>query len=101
MTSLQHALRSSALALCSLGILASPSAIAETETFLRLAELHPEMLAAYRAQRWNDAKAQIRDCRGLEPKLTDLYDVYEDRIRRFEADAPKPGWDGVFRATAK
>ncbi len=76
-------------------------ALAATEAFRTLSTVHGEMLAAYRAQRWNDAKALIQDCRDREPNLSDLYDVYEDRIRRFEADAPEAGWDGVFRATAK
>ena len=76
-------------------------AVAETGEYRDLSGVHDRMLAAYRAQRWADAKALIQRCRDLEPKLGDLYDVYEDRIRRFEADAPEAGWDGVFRATAK
>lgn len=74
---------------------------AESEGFRMLEAGHGELLAAYRAQDWRTAKAWLLRCRQLAPELGDLYDVYQDRIRRFEAEAPDPAWDGVFRATAK
>ncbi len=64
---------------------------------------HELMLEAYRAQKWDMAKAKIKECRILcEPyRLDALYDVYEERIAEYEAEPPAPDWDGVFIATTK
>ena len=61
------------------------------------------MLAAYRDQNWNMAKAKVKECRILcEPYgLDGLYDLYEERIAEYEANPPSPDWDGVFVATTK
>lgn len=74
---------------------------AASETFRELEDVHGGLLTAYRAQRWSVAQDLIVACRELAPGLGELYDVYHDRIRRYEAEAPEPGWDGVYRATAK
>ena len=74
---------------------------AASEAFRKLEDAHGGLLTAYRAQRWSVAQDLIVPCRELAPGLGELYDVYHDRIRRYEAEAPEPGWDGVYRATAK
>ena len=64
---------------------------------------HELMIDAYRTQKWDKAKAKIKECRILcEPyRLDALYDLYEDRIAEYEAEPPAPDWDGVFIATTK
>jgi adenylate cyclase len=79
--------------------------IAQTEPFKVLLAEHMEMLASYRSQNWEAARAHILKCRefiknaGLE--LDGLYDLYEERIAEYEASPPGPDWDGVFVATSK
>ncbi len=71
--------------------------------FRNLRTNNEQMIAAYRAQKWDQAKAKIKECRILcEPyKLDGLYDLYEERIAEYEANPPAPDWDGVFVATTK
>ena len=61
------------------------------------------MISAYRDQKWDMAKAKLKECRILcEPYgLDGLYDLYEERIAEYEAAPPDPDWDGVFIATTK
>ena len=61
------------------------------------------MIATYRAQGWEHAKAKLRECRILcEPfGLDQLYDLYETRITEHEANPPAPDWDGVYAAINK
>ncbi len=50
------------------------------------------MIATYRAQEWNIAKARLKECRILcEPfGLNQLYGLYEARITEYEANPPRP-----------
>ncbi len=75
----------------------------QNQDFRALRGHHDQMLDAYRAQKWDKAKAKIKECRILcEPyRLDFLYDLYETRIAEYEADPPDPDWDGVFIATTK
>jgi adenylate cyclase len=59
------------------------------------------MLEAYRGQRWDEARTLITECRALDPRLDDLYAVYEARIRAMQQNPPGQGWNGVFVATSK
>lgn len=76
---------------------AGTSAIAELEA------RHTAMLAAYRAQDWEEAERLIGECRegaaGLN--LKELYDVYAARIAALRTNPPPPGWDGVYEALTK
>ncbi len=64
---------------------------------------HQEMLDAYRAQRWDEARGKAAICRtamdGFD--LGGLYDLYEERIAEYQANPPGLDWDGVFVATSK
>ncbi len=73
------------------------------ESFRALSGHHDSMLAAYRGQRWRDARAHIERCQiaGEPFGLHDLYDLYEQRVVEFEATPPQPNWDGVYVATTK
>ncbi len=67
----------------------------------RLAAAQQRMLAAYRAQRWDEAEAELDGELAAAPKLKQLREVYRQRIALFRELMPPPGWDGVFRATEK
>jgi adenylate cyclase len=75
--------------------------LAESDAFGRLRALHLAMLEAYRGQRWDEARARLGECRTLDDRLDDLYDVYLTRIEALRQDPPGPDWDGVFVATTK
>jgi adenylate cyclase len=66
-----------------------------------LTQRHAEMLARYRAQDWQGARAALADCRDKSPYLQTLYALYESRIDDYAAHPPAPDWDGVFVATSK
>ena len=69
--------------------------------FQRLAGHHATMLAAYRQQDWQTARAELSQCRALDGALGELYDLYEERLGDYEATPPGPEWDGVYVATSK
>jgi adenylate cyclase len=75
--------------------------VAASEAFDRLRARHLTMLEAYRRQRWDEALALLTECRPLDDRLDDLYDVYQARITAMKQEPPGPGWDGVFVATSK
>jgi adenylate cyclase len=75
--------------------------VAASEAFGALRARHLAMLEAYRGQRWHEAAALVDECRALDPRLDDLYDVYGMRIQTMKLDPPGPDWDGVFVATTK
>ena len=76
-------------------------AVRDSADFQRLKARHDEMIAAYRAQRWDDAGRIAADCRALNPELGELYDLYEERCAYYRENPPGPDWDGVFIATSK
>ncbi|MGH6752181.1 MAG: CHASE2 domain-containing protein, partial [Bradyrhizobium sp.] len=75
--------------------------IAQTEPFRQLTEMHGRFLAAYRAQKWGEARELIKACRTLWDGLGELYDLYARRITIFEDDPPGPDWNGVYVAHSK
>jgi adenylate cyclase len=74
---------------------------AERSSFQELSRQHQAMLAAYRNQQWQEARELMEACASLDPSLNQLYDVYRDRIGRYEQTAPGRNWDGVFIALTK
>jgi adenylate cyclase len=75
--------------------------VAASAAFGRLHARHLAMLEAYRRQGWDEASRLIAECRALDHRLDDLYDVYEARIHAMQQNPPGPGWNGVFVATSK
>jgi adenylate cyclase len=75
--------------------------VAATPSYRDLRARHDAMLAAYRGQRWAEARALIAECRGINPVLDPVYDLYETRIGVFETVPPPPDWDGVHIAESK
>ena len=76
---------------------------AKTERFRRLRDNHGRMLACYRAQDIDGARAGIAAC--MEDAeaydLAGLYEEYGARLDAMVEDPPGPGWDGVFVAKSK
>jgi adenylate cyclase len=56
--------------------------------FLAFRAEHQQMLGAYRAREWREARSLIEHCRGFDPELAPLYDVYLARIAAFERLPP-------------
>jgi adenylate cyclase len=82
------------------GVLGPPSE-ARSEAFHKLAEANAAILAAYRAQRWDEAKRLLEQFAPLDRRLAKLHRRYRRRIAHFEQHPPGAGWDGVYRAEAK
>jgi adenylate cyclase len=76
-------------------------AYAQSAEFNALAEHHAVMLERYRAQDWTGARAALCICRGRDPRLEPLYDLYAERLAYFAANPPAADWDGVFVALTK
>jgi adenylate cyclase len=77
------------------------SAYGAEQGFTELAEHHALMLERYRARDWAGARAALCQCRGKDPRLEALYDLYEERLLYFTANPPASDWDGVFVALTK
>ncbi|MCC7167048.1 MAG: adenylate/guanylate cyclase domain-containing protein, partial [Rhodospirillales bacterium] len=71
--------------------------------FLALEAEHKALLAAYRGQKWDEARARLAKCRQLGAflKLDHLYDMYEERIADYSENPPGADWDGVYVAKSK
>jgi adenylate cyclase len=74
---------------------------ARTDAFQALAADHERMIACYRRQDWDAARAALARCRDRDPRLELFYDLYAERILHYEANPPGPDWQGVFVATTK
>jgi adenylate cyclase len=66
--------------------------------FRALQEAHALIFAAYRKQRWADARAAVAECRKLNGAIPTLYDFYENRIAQYEANPPGEHWNGSWFA---
>jgi adenylate cyclase len=72
--------------------------------FCALAPVHNRMLAAYRAQRWDEAQGLIEACVKRDTPKTRLrtfYALYTQRMMMYRAHPPGADWDGVFVAGSK
>jgi adenylate cyclase len=76
-------------------------AMRNSPEFHAVAARHADFLVAYRAQKWEEAEALMRQNREAAPYLNDLYDLYEERIADYRTIAPPDNWDGVYVATSK
>ena len=79
------------------------AALAADADFRRLAEEHAAMLAAYRAQGWDEALRRLAACENLggSLRLTKLYRLYEQRVEAYRAAPPGESWDGAYTALTK
>lgn len=77
------------------------STFAKSDIFHKLNVAHMDMLQAYRAQKWQEARDLMQACTATYPHLERLYDLYRDRIGQYERNPPGENWDGVFIALTK
>ncbi len=81
--------------------LLGPPEITGTKDFTYLQDAHNRMLTAYRGQHWREARELADVCTQLDASLSGLYDVYRDRIGRYERDPPGENWESVHTALTK
>ncbi len=86
-------------------LLGDDARAAEAE-FVALAAAHDDLIAHYRAQAWEAARAGLSACRTLAPPvfgsgLDHLYQLYEERLDDLSTHPPGPDWDGVHVAKTK
>jgi adenylate cyclase len=76
---------------------------AKRPDFIKVKATVDAMLTTYRAQKWDEAEALIKELRVIgEPfHLETLCEMYESRIAAYRIDPPPADWDGVFIATSK
>jgi adenylate cyclase len=76
---------------------------AHSGRFQRLRNLTIEMLACYRSRDWEGALAAIERGRRTDEanSLERLYDLYEARIRGYQANPPPQDWSGAFALLTK
>lgn len=74
-----------------------------SEDFQRLATVQSAMIAAYRAQQWDEAEAELaKGAADYEAfGIKGLHDLFMQRIAALRDDPPGEGWDGAFQATQK
>ncbi|MET0878439.1 MAG: adenylate/guanylate cyclase domain-containing protein [Tardiphaga sp.] len=77
--------------------------MAQSERFQLLRNLTIEMLACYRSRDWEGALFAIERGRTSDVGhlLELLYDLYEKRIRSFQANPPPDDWNGAFALLTK
>jgi adenylate cyclase len=74
------------------------SDVADSDRFGQLRENVNDMLTRFRRQDFSGATRAIERCRkfGDGFGLSDLFDIYSERIRVFEENPPPADWNGVF-----
>lgn len=77
--------------------------VAESQRFLELWTLQQKMLAAYRSQRWQEAREVLEAARAyeMEFKLRKYFNLFAARIDAYEKFPPGETWDGIYLALAK
>ncbi len=80
--------------------------LAHLPEYASLRQSHDAMLGAYRAQRWDEARAladngPIVELGDNPGGLRGIYDEYAARIRELRAAPPPADWDGVYEAKSK
>ncbi len=72
--------------------------IAQSTEFLTARQNWYDLLAAFRAADFQQARTRLEQCRTTTDTfaLTPLYELYQLRLDQFAATPPAPDWDGVF-----
>jgi adenylate cyclase len=69
------------------------------DTLREIACFH-EALAHFRAQRWDEAEALLKELADAAPAMK-LYRLYRERIAHFRANPPGADWDAMFGFTTR
>lgn len=77
--------------------------VLQDEDFIAHRAHHQDLLDAYRAMNWTAARKHLKTCRASGEKfdLSDLYDLFDERITAFKSSPPPKEWDGVFTMESK
>jgi adenylate cyclase len=77
--------------------------VARSERFQRLRNLTIEMLACYRNRDWDGALEAIARGRKSDEAqvLSNLYGLYEARIRSYQDNPPPEDWNGAYQLLTK
>jgi adenylate cyclase len=77
--------------------------VAQSERFQRLRNLTIEMLACYRNRDWDGALEAIGRGRKSDEAqvLSNLYRLYEARIRNYQENPPPEDWNGAYQLLTK
>ncbi len=77
-------------------------ATAQDPQFLAMKAKHDAMVAAFRAQRFDEATGVLADLMASgRQDLKELWTVYQRRIEAFRISPPPPDWDGRMAAEGK
>jgi adenylate cyclase len=78
------------------------SLLDDEEKVARLLGTHASFLAAYRAQRWDEAESAIGQCRSFGvARLDAYYSLFMARIGTLRTTALPFDWDGAYALTEK
>jgi adenylate cyclase len=69
------------------------------DTLAEIARFH-QALAHFRAQRWDEAEALLKELAAAAPEVK-LYRLYRERVAHFRASPPGADWDCVFGFTTR
>ena len=75
--------------------------VRETKTFQDIDAVLQSLFSAFRSANWMDARKALAYGRAIPGAPSAIFDTYEDRIRHYELEPPKPGWDGSWSAKEK
>lgn len=77
--------------------------LATDPEYIRFAQAHDAVLAAYRARQWTGAGRRLKALAGTaEPYgMVQAHARIAERIAWFKKNPPDPDWDGVYQATDK
>jgi adenylate cyclase len=87
--------------------LAGTPEVAASDAFKSFKVDHDAGLAAYRAQRWDEARRIFERCRAFCESINDrwsighYYEIFAERVDEYAANPPGADWDGVYVATSK
>jgi len=74
----------------------------DSDLFMKLEELHQDMLMHYRLENWTDALQLVKQCQKIQSlDLAAFYALYEERICIFIQSPPPENWQGIYIATSK
>ena len=72
-----------------------------TPEFMNLQAVLRALTTAFRAGKWDEARAAIDRGRKLAGAPAEIFDTYEERIQQFQFEPPPAGWDGSWSARDK
>lgn len=80
--------------------------LATSAGFITLKETFGKMLVAYRSKNWKEALKLLDQCSRVSKEtkdisLTDLFELYKERIANFKETPPPENWDGIYTALSK